>query len=73
MKKVYYRVLLVWYSICGWFAEQHATNSNWTHKHITYMWGEQNVTKIYPPCDTSDIIAQTSLTSKRENLLVSFA
>lgn len=40
------------------------------------MWDPKRVTKIYPPCDTTDITNNISLTSSnndRENLLISFA
>ena len=70
---VYYRVLLEAYKVCGWFGDRHATNSSWTDGHITQMWGKRGVKKIYPPCDTSDIISQTNLDQPRENILVSFA
>jgi alpha-1,2-mannosyltransferase len=72
-KKVYYYILIQLYKICGKFADQHATNSTWTHNHITEMWGQCNVTKIYPPCDTSEIMEKIPLDAPRENILVSFA
>ena len=37
------------------------------------MWGKERVTKIYPPCDTTDIMKEIKLTEKREDILVSFA
>jgi alpha-1,2-mannosyltransferase len=37
------------------------------------MWGDKHVRKIYPPCDTTDIINCVSLDGKRSNYLVSFA
>ena len=64
-KKLYWYLLIQLYKICGRFADYHATNSSWTHNHITNMWGTCNVTKIYPPCDTTDIINRVSLKSPR--------
>jgi alpha-1,2-mannosyltransferase len=72
-KKVYLYVLIQLYKLCGNFADLHATNSSWTHNHITEMWGTCTVTKIYPPCDTSDIMEKVSLDKPRKNILVSFA
>jgi alpha-1,2-mannosyltransferase len=34
VKKVYYRLLMSMYSVCGIFANQIATNSSWTDEHI---------------------------------------
>lgn len=72
-KKVYLYVLIQLYKLCGNFADWHATNSSWTDNHIKSMWGKCRVTKIYPPCDTSDIMDKVSLETPRKNILVSFA
>ncbi len=39
IKKIYYRILIKIYTFCGRFGDRHATNSSWTHSHITEMWG----------------------------------
>lgn len=62
LKRIYYQVLIILYTICGKFGDYHATNSSWTHSHITKMWGDKRVTKIYPPCDTRDIMDKINLT-----------
>lgn len=72
-KKIYLHVLIQMYKMCGQFADWHATNGSWTDNHIKAMWGSSNVTKIYPPCDTTDIMNKVSITSPRKNILVSFA
>ena len=34
-KKIYLYILIQMYKLCGRFADWHATNSSWTHEHIT--------------------------------------
>jgi hypothetical protein len=53
---MYYRVLLWIYSMTGRVADWHAANGTWTYNHVCALWGDKNVTRIYPPCDTSDFM-----------------
>ena len=54
-----------------------ATNGSWTDRHIRALWGDkETIEKIYPPCDTQDIIDQIPIDSDklpRKNRMVSFA
>ena len=38
------------------------------------MWGDSDkIVKIFPPCDTQDLVDSTSLTAKRVNAVMSIA
>ena len=74
-KRLYYRILMLLYSLCGKFASQVATNGSWTDGHIRKLWGDKPSTVlIYPPCDTSDIVEKIPLeTQGKKNQMISFA
>ena len=62
------------YSFCGRFTDAVATNSSWTDRHIRRMWGDSDkIVKIFPPCDTQDLVDSTSLSGKRVNAVMSIA
>ena len=47
LKKVYYVILTYIYSFCGWSsADQIATNSSWTDKHIKELWNRPKETQV---------------------------
>ena len=62
------------YKVAGVFTDAVATNSSWTDKHIRSLWGNrQSIVKIYPPCDTQDLIESNPLAASRQNHIVSIA
>ena len=75
VKRVYYQILMFLYSMCGKFADVVATNSTWTDGHIRKLWGDsQKIMKIYPPCDTKDLMDNSPLDGPpRSNVVVSCA
>lgn len=74
VKTYYYRILIKFYQICGYFADEVAANSSWTRGHCDKLWDKKDKIKtIYPPCDTSEFINNISLDAPRENLMISFA
>ena len=67
-------VLMALYKLAGNFADSIATNSSWTDNHIRKLWGNTSRTvKIYPPCDTQDLIDGNPLAATRKNHIVSIA
>ena len=50
VKVIYYKVLMLGYSICGSFANLVMCNSHWTARHVREMWRTE-VSVVYPPCD----------------------
>lgn len=71
-KRFYYHVLKLLYGQCGRFADQIATNSSWTDKHIRALWNQPKKTMIiYPPCDTKDLLDASPLDGPKENVMVS--
>jgi len=75
VKRVYYYILMLIYSLCGRFADVVATNSSWTDRHIRKLWGDtDSVSLIYPPCDTKDLMDNIPLEEpRRRNIIVSCA
>jgi len=57
IKLRYYKIFAWLYSHCGRVADAVMVNSSWTEEHIRQLWsrGEEDVVKVYPPCDTSHL------------------
>jgi alpha-1,2-mannosyltransferase len=57
-KYVYYHVFSIIYGWAGSFANVVMVNSTWTKGHISEIWGSKtNPIIVYPPCDTSQLVA----------------
>lgn len=55
IKIVYYHLLIKFYKVCGWFADEVAANSSWTRSHMDELWNKgDSIKTIYPPCDTTE-------------------
>mmetsp|Transcript_22444 Transcript_22444/g.34720 ORF Transcript_22444/g.34720 Transcript_22444/m.34720 type:complete len:129 (+) Transcript_22444:548-934(+) len=72
VKMVYYRILILFYKVCGMAADQVAANSSWTRGHMDALWGGK-IQTIYPPCDTSEFEQRISNEAERSNTMISFA
>lgn len=58
IKLVYYQLFAKLYGLVGWFADSIMVNSSWTEEHINTLWKRPLSTyKVYPPCDTSDLLS----------------
>jgi len=57
LKLRYYKIFAWLYSKCGLSADTVMVNSSWTEDHIKSLWarGEGDVSKVFPPCDTSHL------------------
>jgi len=57
LKIRYYKIFAWLYSKCGLSADTVMVNSSWTEDHIKSLWarGEGEVSKVFPPCDTSHL------------------
>ena len=77
IKKLYYKIFLLSYRMCGWFVDVAVGNSQWTVSRLQAVWHRSNIAVMYPPAaigegtQISDISAEED--SKRENALISLA
>ena len=39
-KQIYYHILIMFYKLCGLFANQVAANSSWTKGHMDSLWNK---------------------------------
>jgi len=80
LKLMYYKCIAVLYSLAGFFASSVVVNSSWTEGHISELWGCSSsqdeggggrLTRIYPPCNTTNLLRRRPDESKRENIILS--
>ncbi|CAM9347218.1 unnamed protein product [Chrysoparadoxa australica] len=69
-KLVYYRAFALLYRLVGSLTDVVMVNSNWTFAHIESMWGIGKARVVFPPCDTSEMLA-IPLTARRERIVLS--
>jgi len=55
VKLLYYRVFAWCYGLAGRAATCVMVNSSWTQEHVAQLWGEEGVSRVYPPCDVSHL------------------
>jgi len=53
----YYRLFAWLYGKAGATADTVMVNSSWTEEHVRQLWGGE-VSKVFPPCDTSQLAAR---------------
>jgi len=54
MKKLYYKIFLLSYRICGWFVDVAVGNSKWTVSRIQAVWNRSDIAVLYPPAAIGD-------------------
>jgi len=68
VKQTYYHILIIFYKLCGYFANEVAANSSWTKGHMDSLWNKgEHMELIYPPCDTSELINNIKNDVPRKN------
>jgi len=68
VKQTYYHILIMFYKLCGYFANEVAANSSWTKGHMDSLWNKgEHMELIYPPCDTSEFINNIKNDVPRKN------
>ncbi|EFJ50473.1 hypothetical protein VOLCADRAFT_103930 [Volvox carteri f. nagariensis] len=57
IKLLYYRVVALWYGVCGCVTAVTCVNSSWTRDHIQRIWflGRAPLL-VYPPVDTRELL-----------------
>jgi alpha-1,2-mannosyltransferase len=78
LKRVYYQVMVVFYSVFGRFADLTFANSTWTYNHLRALWGTSiRASILYPPCDIEEFGEAKKVRGEKnrnaENVVLSFA
>jgi len=72
LKLRYYKIFAWMYRRCGSVADAVMVNSSWTEDHIRQLWGrlEEDVVKVYPPCDTTHLTDVVRVTDDKDTVRI---